>query len=152
MDNLNNTAHILIIEDDDDHAALIARVLKDLEPTYFITRIKDGAEAIQFFEKSPPFESRQLPHLVLLDLKMPKKGGHEVLERIKSDPQFRMIPIVILTTSDAEADKKMAYTHYVNSYLVKPMEAGQFKIILNDLNKYWNHLNKSAFTGENLNE
>lgn len=133
---------ILIVEDDEDHAVFITRVLSRIDPSTILTRVKDGVEALAYFDQVPPFEKRELPDLVLLDLKLPKRGGHEVLEHVKSDERFRQIPIVVLTTSDTESDKKMAYEHHANSYLVKPLESGQFKEMLLDLNRYWNHLNR----------
>ncbi|WP_413569338.1 response regulator [Bdellovibrio sp. HCB117] len=134
--------HVLLVEDDEDHAAFIIRVLRRIEPNLNISRAEDGVVATHFFDGVPPFQDRELPDLVLLDLKLPKKGGHEVLEKIKSDPNYRSIPVIVLTTSDAESDKKAAYLHYANSYLVKPLESGQFKLMLHELNTYWNHLNR----------
>ncbi|KHD88982.1 MAG: hypothetical protein OM95_05830 [Bdellovibrio sp. ArHS] len=140
--------HLLLVEDDDDHASFITRVLKRIEPNLQISRAEDGVAALMFFEGKPPFENREVPDLVLLDLKLPKKGGHEVLEKIKSDQEFRSIPVVVLTTSDAEADKKAAYSHHANSYLVKPLESGQFRMMLQELNTYWNHLNRQLKSHE----
>lgn len=135
--------HLLIVEDDDDHAEFIKRILKKIDPQLKISRVKDGAEAISFILKKTPFENELTPAMVLLDLKLPKKSGHEVLELVKSDQYYKSIPFVVLTTSDAEIDKKKAYAHHANSYLVKPMEAERFKSMLSQLHTYWMQMNRS---------
>ena len=78
-----------------------------------------------------------MPDVVLLDLKLPKIDGLEVLERIKNDEQLRKIPVVILTTSDAERDRAQAYNSHVNSYVVKPIDFEQFQNMIRDLGFYW---------------
>jgi CheY-like chemotaxis protein len=83
------------------------------------------------------FQDKALPDVILLDLKLPKKDGHEVLAEIKGDDELRLIPVVILTTSDAEVDRLRAYRLSVNSYLVKPLDAEQFDDMIRDLSLYW---------------
>ena len=134
--------HILLVEDDEDHAEFIKRILQRADPEVTLIRVKDGAEAISFILQKSPYQNRRLPALVILDLKLPKKSGHEVLEEIKSHSSYKSIPFVVLTTSDADIDKERAYSHHVNSYLVKPMEAEQFKKMLRELHLYWMNMNR----------
>lgn len=134
--------HILLVEDDEDHAEFIKRILQRADPDITLIRVKDGAEAVSFILQRPPYQNRSLPALVILDLKLPKKSGHEVLEEIKAHSTYKSIPFVVLTTSDAEVDKERAYSHHVNSYLVKPMEAEQFKRMLRELHLYWINMNR----------
>lgn len=128
---------IHLIEDDDDHAGIVVRLLARAATTSKVERSKDGAEAIEYLEQKKQEEKRRLPDLILLDLKLPKKDGHEVLQYIKQDPVLHSIPVVILSTSDAESDRTRAYELYANSYLVKPLELGSFKDLTDEIVRYW---------------
>ncbi|MCM2280764.1 MAG: response regulator [Bdellovibrionaceae bacterium] len=127
----------LLVEDDDDHAQLVIRSLARNRITNQVHHVRDGAEAIDFLYKRGRYELRQLPDIILLDLKLPKIDGHEVLRRIKGDPLLKVIPVVILTTSAAEQDRSIAYESYANSYLVKPLDFNSFRKMAEDLNLYW---------------
>ena len=139
--NVDHQLSFLIIEDDDDHAFIIERNLKKDPFHNKIHRVRDGVEALEYLKR----ESSQggLPDIILLDLKMPRKDGHQVLAEIKENERWRIIPVVILTTSDAEVDKVKAYKHHVNSYLVKPLERDRFQQMLYDLIFYWGVWNKA---------
>lgn len=128
---------IHLIEDDDDHAGIVVRLLARAATTSKVERSKDGVEAIEYLEQKKQQEKRRLPDLILLDLKLPKKDGHEVLQYIKQDPVLHSIPVVILSTSDAESDRTRAYELYANSYLVKPLELGSFKDLTDEIVRYW---------------
>lgn len=127
----------LLVEDDDDHAQLVTRSLENNRITNRIDHVKDGAEALAYLFREGKYQNQILPDIVLLDLKLPKVDGHEVLRRIKNDPQLRMIPVVILTTSAAETDREKAYKEYANSYLVKPLDFESFRKMTEELNLYW---------------
>jgi CheY-like chemotaxis protein len=114
----------LVVEDDDDHAEIVDRAI-------------DGVQALSYLHRHGAFQDKALPDVILLDLKLPKKDGHEVLAEIKGDDELRLIPVVILTTSDAEVDRLRAYRLSVNSYLVKPLDAEQFDDMIRDLSLYW---------------
>ena len=133
----------LLVEDDDDHATIVTRTLKNERMANLIDRAKDGVEAMQYLRRELPFEKAKLPDVILLDLKLPKKDGLEVLEEIKADEALRHIPVVILTTSDAETDKIRAYRNHANSYLVKPLDATCFKKMVEELNLYWGVWNRA---------
>lgn len=128
---------IHLIEDDDDHAGIVVRLLARAASSSKVERSKDGVEAIEYLEQKKQEEKRKLPDLILLDLKLPKKDGHEVLQYIKEDPILHSIPVVILSTSDAESDRTRAYELYANSYLVKPLELGSFKDLTDEIVRYW---------------
>jgi hypothetical protein len=129
----------LLVEDDDDHAKIIERSFRDSHHQIILDRVKDGVEALTYLRRSPNL----VPDAVLLDLKLPKKDGHEVLQEIKEDPLLRSTPVIILTTSDAEIDRIKAYEHYANSYLVKPLDRNAFTKMIQDLSLYWGLWNKS---------
>lgn len=132
-----------MVEDDDDHAEFLIRTLRSRSESDRIERVSDGADAIAYLEGAAPYGGRILPDLVILDLKMPKLDGHEVLERIKSQPTIRSIPIVVLTTSDTESDRRKAYERGANGYLVKPTDFDDFRRMVRDLGAYWGDWNRT---------
>lgn len=127
----------LLVEDDEDHAYLLSRSLRQNRITNRINRVKDGAEALDYLFARGNYSRREIPDIILLDLKLPKIDGHEVLRAIKNDPSLKVIPVVVLTTSDAELDRTMAYSEYANRYLVKPLDFNSFRKMAEDLNLYW---------------
>jgi CheY-like chemotaxis protein len=135
----------LLVEDDDDHAQLVIRGLNQ-HIAHHIDHVKDGSEALAFLFRQGKYQSYSLPDVILLDLKLPKIDGHEVLRKIKSDPTLMMIPAVILTTSSAEADRFKAYRHHANSYLVKPLDFASFRKMAEDLDLYWGIWNQPPTT------
>jgi CheY-like chemotaxis protein len=131
---------VLLIEDNDDHAELIIRTLAEHRVANKITRLSDGQTALDYLFRRAQFTdpaSSPLPHLILLDLRLPRVDGLEVLNMIKESPDLRLIPVVILTTSETERDMHQAYSHYANSYLVKPVGFDQFSEMMDDLGFYW---------------
>ena len=102
-----------------------------------VDRVKDGAEALAYLRRQGDFADRPRPDVVLLDLKLPKISGHEVLAEVKKDPELQTVPIVVLTTSEAEIDRAKAYGNHANSYLTKPVDFDQFAKMIQDLKLYW---------------
>ena len=105
---MNNNAKLitfLLVEDDDDHAKIVTRSLHKDRIKNGIIRLADGVEALKYLRREDPYSDAVIPDIVILDLKLPKMDGHEVLAEIKKDEQLRGIPVVILTTSNAEADR-----------------------------------------------
>ena len=136
---------ILFAEDTIDDATLTIRALKKSGLTSKIHHVEDGAEALDFMYCLGIYSARNIqknPKLILLDLKMPKKSGIQVLERIKTDPNFKSIPIVVLTSSKEDPDIKQCYALGVNSYIVKPVDSDNFFQSLNELGVYWMILNQ----------
>jgi two-component system response regulator len=129
---------ILIAEDDADHRFLTIRALRDLRGVDVeIETVADGAEALDYVHGRHPFADRQLPHLLLLDIKMPKVDGLAVLREVKNDPQLRMIPAVVLSSSDRPEDIATAYELGSNSFVTKPATASGFREGLRQLGEYW---------------
>lgn len=134
----------LLIEDDDSHAIITMRSLKQNRVANHVDRVSDGEQALRFLRRQPPLEDAVLPDVILLDLKLPKVDGHEVLAAIKEDAQLRQIPVVILTTSDAEMDRAKAYHYHANSYVLKPMDFNCFRQVVEELSLYWGVWNRPA--------
>jgi len=136
---------ILLVEDDLAHAEIIRRNLKDFRVANQIIHIKDGQAALDYlFGKGACAEPKASPrpHLILLDLRLPKVDGMEVLRQIKGDADLKAIPTVILTTSSAESDMVNAYTNGAGSYLVKPVDFAKFTKLLDAFGFYWLAWNK----------
>lgn len=136
----NEPIDILLVEDNLDHAELIKAGLKDKDVISTIHHVTDGEAALDYLfrrgEYADPAKSPR-PHVILLDLRLPKIDGLEVLKEIKQSDELKSIPVVVLTTSASEKDLLMAYGQYVNSYLVKPMDAAKFTQMMKDLQFYW---------------
>lgn len=140
-----STVEILLIEDNMDDVALTLRALKKSGLSNVIHHLKDGAEALDYFYNEEKKEGKELtdkPKLILLDLKMPKVSGLEVLAKIKSDPNLKTIPVVILTSSKEDPDIKKSYDLGANSYIVKPVESEVFFQAIKKLGMYWVILNQ----------
>ncbi len=131
---------ILLVEDDPAHAEIVLRNLEGFRVANRIMHVSDGQEALDYLYHRERFsqpEKSPRPNLILLDLRLPKVDGLEVLDNIKKDPDLSIIPVVILTTSTAEADMVRAYKSHVNSYLVKPLDFKQFVMLMEALGYYW---------------
>lgn len=131
---------VLLVEDNEDHVELIVRSMQEHRVANRIHSVKDGEEALDYLFQRGAYaapSSSPRPHLVLLDLRLPKIDGLEVLRQIKTDPELMVLPVVILTTSKAEADVARAYMYRANSYVVKPLDFHQFSRLMGDLGFYW---------------
>lgn len=143
--NSEGPVNILFIEDDPAHAEITLRNFKKNRILNKITHLSDGQQALDYLfhhgEYSDP-ASYPKPNLILMDLRLPKVDGLEVLEKIRADAELRCIPTIILTTSEAEVDITKAYNFNVNSYLVKPLDLGKFSEMLSAFGFYWMVWNK----------
>jgi CheY-like chemotaxis protein len=136
---------IVLVEDNPDDAGLTIRALKKQNLANNLVHLKDGEEAINFLFSLGPYKDRPLsktPKVVLLDLKMPKVNGLEVLQKIRSDERTKTIPVVVLTSSNEDPDIKECYKLGVNSYIVKPVGFDDFTKVVADLGFYWMVLNR----------
>ncbi len=131
---------ILLVEDDPAHAEIVRRNLEDFPVANRIVHVSDGQQALDYLFREGAFAdpvSSPRPGIVLLDLRLPRVDGLEVLRTVKADAELAAVPIVILTTSSTEADKARAYDCQANSYLVKPVEVHQFTELMQTFGSYW---------------
>lgn len=132
--------NILLVEDNPDHAELVMSSFDDHQVANEIHHVEDGEAALNYLFRRGEFanpEDSPRPHVILLDLRLPKVDGLEVLKEIKKDPKLRRLPVVVLTTSEAESDIAKAYEFHANSYLVKPVDFDNFTKMMCDLGFYW---------------
>ena len=137
---------ILLVEDNDDDVELTLRALRRNRVANRVDVVRDGAEALEYLFATGSHKGRDVrdaPNLVLLDLKLPKVGGLEVLERLRADPRTRRLPVVVLTSSNVESDLARSYDLGANSYIRKPVDFTQFMEAVNQLGLYWLVLNES---------
>ena len=131
---------VMLVEDNPDHAELVMRALAGHRVANKIQHLLDGHSALDYLFRHSEYvdpEKSPRPHVILLDLRLPRVDGLEFLKQIKESDELRMIPIVVLTTSEAERDVVRAYTHHANSYLVKPVGYDEFNKMMEDLGFYW---------------
>jgi two-component system response regulator len=143
----NHEIEILLIEDNPDDAMLTIAALQKKDLANKLIHLKDGVEALDFIYGTGAYEGRRtdvIPKVILLDLKMPRLNGLEVLAKIKSDPQTAMIPVVVLTSSFEDSDVKRAYQLGANSFIVKPVEFDSFAQTVANVGVYWVVLNQGA--------
>jgi two-component system response regulator len=141
-----NTKSILLVEDNADDEALTLRALSKSRVANTVDVVRDGAEALDYLFCRGAYAHRDpadLPQITLLDLKLPKVDGLEVLRQIRADPRTRMAPVVILTSSREEQDLIAAYTNGANSYVRKPVDFNQFVDAIKQLGLYWLILNEA---------
>jgi two-component system response regulator len=140
----NQRADILLVEDNPNDVKLTLHAFKSANLANTVHVARDGVEAIEFLfgtETGGGHDVPRSPKLILLDLKLPRLDGHEVLKRVKGDPRTCRIPVVVLTSSSEERDVMMTYDRGVNSYIIKPVDFEQFTESVRDLGKYWLEIN-----------
>ena len=138
--NEANIVEILIVEDNEQDLDLAQRALRKAKLSNHIHVARDGEEALQFIFCEGPHSGRRIengPKVILLDLKLPKVDGLEVLQRLKSDPRTKSIPVVVLTSSKEQNDVVETYNLGVNSYIVKPVNFEQFSEAIQKIGMYW---------------
>jgi two-component system response regulator len=139
------TPHVLLVEDNPDHEELIRRAFAEREPPVSLAVARHGEEALDYLyrrgEYQDPGKSPR-PRLILLDLRLPRVDGLEVLGEIKSSPALRATPVVVLTTSDSDHDVARAYSQHANSYLVKPAEFSRIRELIDSVQTYWLGMNR----------
>lgn len=131
---------VMLVEDNADHAELVIRTLEDHRIANRIIHFSDGQSALDYLLRRGEYENPETsprPHVILLDLRLPRVDGLEVLSVIKQQEEVKSIPVIVLTTSEAERDVARAYHNYVNSYLVKPVGFEEFSKMMDDLGFYW---------------
>ena len=129
--------NILLIEDNPGDIRLTREALKESVVPHELNVVGDGAEAIRYLERVSTAAPSAVPDLVLLDLNLPKLNGHEVLQRIKNHDQWKVIPVVVLTTSEAEGDILACYTQHANCYISKPLALHTFMDVVKQIQEFW---------------
>jgi two-component system response regulator len=130
-------AEILLVEDSPSDVLMTREALKNAKVLNNLHVVEDGVEAMDFLRKKGKYADAPRPHLILLDLNLPRKSGREVLAEMKSDPVLGVIPVVVLTTSQAEADVLQAYGLHANCYVTKPVEFANFASVIRSIEKFW---------------
>ncbi len=137
MEEINKPIEILLVEDNPGDVRLTTEAFKDGKVHNNLNVVGDGVEALAFLRKEGKYASAVRPDLVLLDLNLPRKDGRQVLEEIKADPKLRRIPVVILTTSQAEEDILKAYNYNANCYINKPIGFDEFMKVVQSIENFW---------------
>jgi two-component system response regulator len=144
---MNEEIQILLVEDNSSDAEMTINALKKSNLANKLLHVKDGAAALDFIFGEGDYSARKVedkPKVILLDLKMPKVSGIEVLQKIKSDERTKTIPVVVLTSSKEDPDIKKCYALGVNSYVVKPVAFDEFQKAISELGLYWMIVNQHS--------
>jgi two-component system, chemotaxis family, response regulator Rcp1 len=136
-DSFGNPVRILVVDDDPVDVRLMLEALRESKVLAIMDTVNDGMEAMAYLRREGQYSRAIRPDLVLLDLNMPKKDGREVLGEIKVDPDLRRIPVVILTTSNADRDIIQTYDMGANAYVVKPVDLDQLVTIVKKIEDFW---------------
>lgn len=128
---------ILLVEDNPAHSDLAVEALKDAKMQVNVTVVDSGERALAYLYKKNIYKNEPNPDLILLDLNLPGIDGREVLAKIKEDPHLKCLPVIVLTTSDAEEDILSTYNHYANCYIKKPVNFDQFYNSIQQLTEFW---------------
>ena len=132
-----NPIQILMVEDNDGDILLTTRALKEAKVANHVHVAHDGVEALEFLRRQGKYADAPRPDLIILDLNLPRKDGRQVLAEIKPDPELRSIPVVVLTSSNAEADVVKSYDLHANCYLVKPVDFAGLMAIIKSIESFW---------------
>jgi chemotaxis family two-component system response regulator Rcp1 len=128
---------ILMVEDSPSDTQLAIEALQEAKISNRLSRVEDGVEALQFLRRQAPYQDAPRPDLILLDLNLPRMDGRQLLEEIKQDPDLRIIPVVVLTTSRSEQDVLRSYELHANCYITKPVDFTQFMHVVKSIEHFW---------------
>jgi chemotaxis family two-component system response regulator Rcp1 len=134
---MGRPVELLLVEDNPGDVELTREALEEARVRNRLSVVGDGVEALAFLRREGPYAGAPRPDLVMLDLNLPRKDGREVLAEIKQDPELRRIPVVVLTTSEAEKDVLGAYELHANAYIVKPVDLDQFLGVVRSVEGFW---------------
>jgi two-component system, chemotaxis family, response regulator Rcp1 len=128
---------VLLVEDNPGDVRLTREALKEGKVCNNLSVVRDGVEAMAFLRRQDPYAGAPRPDVILLDLNLPRKDGREVLLEVKADPALRVIPVVVLTSSEAERDIVQAYALHANCYITKPVDLDQFIRVVKSIEDFW---------------
>jgi CheY-like chemotaxis protein len=137
LDPHSRSVEILLVEDNPDDVDLTIEAFKESNSKSRLHVVEDGVEALAFLRRQGAHAAAPRPDLILLDLNLPKKSGHEVLKEVKADPDLRQIPVVVLTTSAADSDVARSYELAANCYITKPVDLDAFVSIVRMVDRFW---------------
>jgi two-component system response regulator len=137
MNGVTRPAEILLVEDNPDDADLVVDALQSRGSKPRVRVVEDGVAALAYLRREKPYDSAQRPDLILLDLNLPKKSGHEVLAEMKADEALKCIPVVVLTTSEASLDILRSYDLGASCYVTKPADLDRFFAIIDAVDALW---------------
>ena len=137
MNNLDRLYHVLLIEDNPGDVRLTQEAFRESKRRVALEVVMDGVEAVHYLRGEGGYANKPTPDLILLDLNLPKWDGREVLKIIKNDPKLRYIPVVVLTTSNAEQDIRYSYDLHANAFINKPVDFDRFFEIIQKIEDFW---------------
>ncbi len=144
-DTTDDRLVVLLVEDNSQHAEIIYRLLQNLGIPIRFQHVSDGQAALDYLHHRGAYADplrHPRPHVILLDLRLPKVDGMDVLKQVKSSTSLRTLPVVVLSSSDAKMDIAAAYRQHANSYLVKPIDYDEFSAMIETLGLYWLTMNR----------
>lgn len=131
------TIHILLVEDNEGDILLTREAFQEAKILTKLSVVRDGKEAIDFLTRQGKHTYAKMPDMLLLDINLPKKNGHEVLQFIKEDENLKHIPVIMLTTSSSPKDVNLAYNHYANCFITKPVDVNEFMSVIAGIENFW---------------
>lgn len=134
---VGSSIHILLVEDNPTDVELTRQAIQEVKLVNSFDVVRDGVEALKYLRKTDQYVDARRPDLVLLDLNLPKKDGREVLAELKSDPELKTIPVVVLTTSEEEEDVMRIYELQANCYIAKPLDLEKFMAVVRGIHEFW---------------
>jgi CheY-like chemotaxis protein len=134
---LYDIIHILLVEDNEGDILLTKEALNEGKIANEVSVVRDGKQAIDFLCQKEEYKNAKMPDLILLDVNLPKKNGHEVLHFIKNDDKLKHIPVIMLTTSSSEKDINSSYKNHANCYISKPVEVDDFIDAVKEIENFW---------------
>ncbi|QCP50806.1 response regulator [Trinickia violacea] len=137
VDESGNLVHILLVEDSPTDVMMTREAMEHYKVLNPLHVVDDGVAAMEFLRREGQYRSARRPGLIILDLNLPRKSGREVLEELKTDPEYKNIPVVILTTSKAEEDIARSYGLHANCYITKPVDFEKFIDVVRTINDFW---------------
>jgi two-component system, chemotaxis family, response regulator Rcp1 len=132
-----NEVHILLVEDNEGDIILTTEAFKDMQLENKISIVRDGEEALRFLKKEENYADAATPQLILMDINLPGMDGKELLEMIKKDPELKEIPVVMLTSSAADADISECYDKHVNWYITKPIDYDKYTKVMHEIEAFY---------------
>ncbi len=129
--------HLLLAEDNEGDILLIKEALEDVNHAIELSIVKDGKEALDFISRQGKYQEAKQPDLIMLDVNLPKKNGHEILQFIKGNEVLRHIPVIVLSTSSSEQDIKISYANFANCFITKPINVNEFLSLVTTTITYW---------------